>query len=412
MGENRFKKNILNTVRIILPVCLIAAGFAGWKYYLSKGVEIKRRPPKKAVLTVETIQLQKKNYPARIEAMGTVIPARKISLKARVSGEVIFLSASFVRGGIVKKGEVLCVLDDVDFQIEVDKAQSAMDKALSELSIEHGSQKIAQEEYKLISQVSGKAVKATDLALRKPQLAQAKAAVNSARAGLEKAKINLDRTRIKAPFNSLIVEKNVDLGSLISAQGILAVLVDVDRFHVETLVSPDQLDGLHAGSGKRSRAVVYSQYSDRRWDAFIERITGEISQTSRMAQVLIGVDDPIGLKNGKTGASQLMLNDYVGVNILGRQIDNVFALPRQLLRDDNTIWINRDGRLLIQPVSIAWKEKGRVLIENGLSEQDKIVVTDLPAPVQGMALLTAGAAKKRAAGRPSKKKMKPVVKEK
>ena len=411
MGENRFKRFFINVIRVILPVCLIAAGVAGWKYYLSQGLEIKRRPPNKAVLTVETIQLKKKNYPASIEAMGTVLPARKISLKARLSGEVVSLSDSFVRAGIVKKGEVLCVIDDVDFQIEVEKAQSALDKALSDLSIELGSQKIALEEYKLISQVSGKSVEATDLALRKPQLTQAKAAVKSARASLEKAEINLTRTRIKAPFNSLVVEKNVDLGSLISSQETLAVLVDVDRYHVETLVSPDQLEGLHLASGKRGRAVVSSQYSDRTWDGFIERITGEISQTSRMAEVLIAVDDPLGMKNGKTGASQLMLNDYVAVNIFGRQLDDVFALPRELLRDKNTIWINRDGRLLIQSVSIAWKEKERVFVDNGLSEQDKIVVTDLPAPVQGMALLTAGSAKKRKGDRPIDK-MKPMGKEK
>jgi len=372
-------------IRIGLPVCLVLAGVMGFNYFKTQEVKMKRKPLEKQAAFVETIALVPGRFQTYVNAMGTVVPDRQIVLKAKVSGEVRFVSENFVQGGVIKKGETLLLLEDSDYKIEVQKAQSALDKALSDLAIEQGSQLIAKEELKLVNQVSTGEMTGTDLALRKPQLAQAKAGVKNARADLEKATLNLSRTKIMVPFNALVLEKKVDFGSLVTTQGEIATLVDVDGFRVDALVPPDQLTSLSANENTGSQAIIHSQYSEASWQGRLVRTTGKITSKSRMAGVIIRVSDPLGL-TGRDKGPQLLLDDYVDVRIMGRLLENVFSIPRSVLRDESSVWVYRSGILEIKTVSLAWKEKDRVFIESGISPGDEVVTSDLPAPVKGMAL--------------------------
>jgi RND family efflux transporter MFP subunit len=372
-------------IRIALPICLVLAGVAGFNYFKSQEVKMKRKPIEKQAAVVETIALTPGNFQTYVHAMGTVMPDRQITLKAKVAGEVIFVSENFVQGGLMEKGEILLLIDDSDYQIEVKKVQSALDKALSDLAIERGSQLIAREELKLINQISEGEMAQTDLALRKPQLDQANAVVKNARADLEKAVLNLSRTKIRVPFNALVLEKKVDSGSLVTTQGELATLVDVDAFLVETLVPPDRLAALNINEKTGSKAVIRSQYSEEPWQGTLVRTTGKISSKSRMAGVIIYVKDPLGLKNQET-RPQLLLDDYVDVQIQGQILENVYSIPRSILRDKNTVWVYQSGKLVIKQVSLAWKEEDLVFIRSGILPGDEVIISDLPAPVNGMAL--------------------------
>ncbi|CCK79247.1 efflux RND transporter periplasmic adaptor subunit [Desulfobacula toluolica] len=372
-------------IKIVLPLCLILAGVSGWNYFKAQEPKMKRKPPEKQAAVVETISMEPGNYQSSVMVMGTVMPDRKIILKSKVAGEVVAISKKFVQGGLIKKGETLLTLDDSDYRIEVLKARSAFDKALSDLAIEKGSQMIAKEELKLINQASQGELKATDLALRKPQLVKAKAAVDSAGADLEKAQLNLSRTKVIVPFNALILEKQVNLGSLVTIQGVLATLVDVDAYLVEALVPPDRLASIMIGETTGSRAIIQSQYSNQTWQGRVVRTTGKITGKSRMAGVIILVSDPLGL-NRRENIPQLLLDDHVNVRIMGELFENVFSMPRSVLRDNNTVWVINSGILEIKEITLAWKEDGRVFVKSGIRAGDTVITSDLPAPVKGMAL--------------------------
>jgi len=372
-------------IKIILPICLILAGVAGWSYFKSKEPKMKRKPPKKQAIVVETISMKPGNYISSVQVMGRVMPEKQIILKSKVSGEVVSISPKFVQGGVMKKGETLLTLEGSDYRIEVQKAKSALNKASSSLAIEKGSQKIAKEELKLINKASQGVIKATDLALRKPQLIQAKAVVDRARADLEKARLNLSRTKVSVPFNALVLERQVNIGSLVAIQGALATLVGVDTYRVEALVPPDRLSALRIGKKNGSEAIIHSQYSNQAWKGKVVRTTGKITDKSRMAGVIILVPDPLGLKR-KGNTPQLLLDDHVDVRISGEMLENVFSIPRVILRDGSTVWVYNSGALEIKAVNLAWKEEGRVFIKSGINSGDAVITSDLPAPVKGMAL--------------------------
>ncbi|MCK5098568.1 MAG: efflux RND transporter periplasmic adaptor subunit, partial [Desulfobacteraceae bacterium] len=353
--------------------------------------KMKRKPHKRQAPFVEAITVKPGSYQSWVYVMGTVIPDKEIILKSKVSGEVTFTSPDFVQGGIMEKGETLLEIDDSDYKIDIQKAKTVLDKALSDFAIEKGSQIIAQEELKLINRASQSEIKATDLALRKPQLIKAKAVVDNAKADLEKAQLNLSRVKVILPFNALILEKHVNSGSLVTAQGSLAVLVGVDAYSVEAQVPPDRLAALDTHQVSGSDAIIQSQYSNQIWKGKVARTTGKMTDKSRMAGVIILVPDPFGIKNqnkvkDKPGKPQLLLNDHVNVKIAGKILENVFPIPRSILRDGNTLWIYNSGILEIKKVKLTWKEDGIVYVKSGISQGDMVITSDLPVAVDGMAL--------------------------
>ena len=150
-------------IKIILPLCLIVIGVAGWSYFNSKEPKMKRKPHKKQIPLVEVISLKTGNYQSWIYAMGTVMPDKEIILKSKAGGEVTFISPDFVQGGVMKKGETLLKIDDSDYRIDIKKAKTTLDKALADFAIEKGSQIIAKEELKLINKASQNEIKARRL---------------------------------------------------------------------------------------------------------------------------------------------------------------------------------------------------------------------------------------------------------
>ena len=372
-------------IKIFLPLCFIMAGAAGWHYYKSKEPEIKRKPPKQQSVVVSTIVMKRGNYPTWVHAMGRVMPDRQIILKSKLAGEVISVSKNFVQGGVMKKGELLLKLDDLDYKIEIQKAGSALNKAIANLAIEKGSQLIAKEELKLINKASPGELTATDLSMRKPQLVQAKAGIAHARADLEKAELNLSRTKVYLPFNALILEKHVDSGSLVTAQGTIATIVDVDKYKVEALVPQDRLSLFSRGGMSNADAFISSNYSNQIWQGKVFGTTGTITSKSRMAGVIILVPDPLGLKI-KGGLQQLLLDDHVNIKIRGPILENVFSLPRSAVRDQNRVWVYNSGILEIRKIKPLWKEESVVYVKIGIKTGDRVITSDLPVAVNGLAL--------------------------
>ncbi|WP_035236161.1 efflux RND transporter periplasmic adaptor subunit [Desulfobacter vibrioformis] len=375
-------------LKIILPVCLIAAGIAGFWHYKSKTVAFKRKPAEKTAPVVDIMKVNPGRVTALIRVMGTVQPDREVVIKSQVAGTVIQVAPEFVQGGLIPKGETMVRIDPADYKLAVSKAQSALAHAQADFEIEKGQQQIAREELKLMAAMSPNGLRETSLVLRKPQLEQARAAVASAESDLETARLDLERTRIIVPFHALVLSKEVDAGAMTAAQGGLATLVDVTCYQVKVQVPLDRLDRIRIHETSGSPVRIRSLYAGREWEGRVVRTTGAVTEQSRMAGVIIRVDDPLGLGPAK-GRPAMLLDDHVEAVIEGQSFDNVFSLPRALVRENSSLWIYHDGVLEIRKVAPVWIENDRVFIQSGLSPGDLVICSDLSAPVPGMALTLA-----------------------
>ncbi len=323
-----------------------------------------------------------------IEAMGTVRPAREISLGARVEGEVAELGDDFVPGGFVDAGEMLVRLDDADYQIALQQSRGGLEQALSQLDIERGEQQAARSD--LASFDRDLPPERRALVLREPQLRAAQAQVESARADIAQVQVNLDRTTIEAPFDAHVLSRDIGLGSQVSPGAALGRLVGIDRYWIEATVPIAQLQWLRVPDGDRSgsSATVRNRSA---WPAGttrsgeVFRLIGELEGPTRLARILVSVEDPLARKTDKD-LPRLMLGEYVECRIEGREIADVVRLDRDYVREDDTVWLMIDGRLVIQPVSIVFQDESWAYIDEGLSADDRVVTTRLATVQEGLRL--------------------------
>lgn len=383
-----------NLIRILIPLIILGTAIGAASYLKSSGPKTKKRPPTKLIPVVQVNTLQPSSYPVIISAMGTVIPAREMVLKPRVSGEIVEVHPEFTEGGLLQKDMQVLQIDPEDYRLNRSQKQSAVTDAEYALKLELGHQSVAQREWELLNGTKPQQEEELELALRKPHLDKARADLAAAQADLKKAVLELERTRITAPFNAMVRSKSVDLGSQVTPQEPLAELVGTDAYWIRISVPVDRLAWIQiptkAGDSGSQARIVYSQGHE--CHGTVIRLMGDLSEEGRMARILVEVKDPLGLTALNNNRPPLLIGEYVRVKIEGRQLDDVFQIPRSALRDNSRVWIVRKNHTLeIRPVNPIWRDADVVLIKNGLAPGEKLIVSDLPAPVAGVKLRIADA---------------------
>jgi hypothetical protein len=96
--------------------------------------------------------------------------------------------------------------------------------------------------------------------------------------------------------------------------------------------------------------------------------------------VIVAVPDPLG----KEGEPALILGSIVQVEIEAKPIDETVRLDREYLRQSDTVWVMRDGKLRIRPVDVRFADAEYAYIGDGLSSGDRVVTTSLATVVDGL----------------------------
>lgn len=376
----------LLALAIITGILLAGAGTAA--YLLKTKPTAKKKPPAKMQTMVATMAVAPITTNARITALGRIIPAREITLQARISGRVEYLHPDFTPGGIIAKDEMVIRIDDTDYRLNRQLKLNVLAQARADLRIEEGNQAVAEQEWSLINRhIADLDTSSNDLALRKPQLEKVKATLGLAETELEKSAVDLERTEIRAPFNAIIRQKNIDLGSQITSQSTIGVLTDIDTFWAEISIPVASLAWLTlpADQDPGSEARIFAD-DETSHSGQIVKLLPDVDANGLMARLLVAIEDPLAMKSGR---QPLLLGTYVRAEFIGRQMKNVFQVPRAALLDgEKILTITPEKNLHIQPVSVIWRNTDFVFINAGLQEGDNIIISSVPAPIEGMSLET------------------------
>ena len=380
--------------KIVLPLIVLASGLVIASYVYSTAPEAKRkRPPEKAPLVLVE-RVSRATRQVMIPAMGTVIPAREIALKAQVSGTIQTMDAEFITGGVFKANDKIAAVDSKDYDLAVVQMESQVADARYALKLEMGQQDVAKQEWKLLNGSQPVSDEDAELALRKPHLAKARADLAAAKAELDQARINRERTKVKAPFNCIVMAKHVDLGSFVSNQDEIATLVGTDEYWVQAAVPVDRLKWIAIPRTQKeigaTARIIYGTNgkSPKIRTGRVIRLLADLEEAGRMAQILISVKDPLDLQSTGSSQSPLLIGEYVRVEIEGPLIAGVISVPRSAVRDGDKVWTaGNDGTLDVRTVDIVWRDDDTVVVKKGLNDGDRLILSDLSAPVPGMKVL-------------------------
>lgn len=380
-------------LKALLPIAILGAGIgtAGFLYATAPQTEPTQTQASPTVVRVMVADPGR--HRVTVPAMGIVRAEREVTLQPEISGMVTQQSENLVDGGLVRVGDPLIRIDARDYATALKLSKAELAAARLGVREESVQRQVAEAEWS--DRPADFSEDSLSYVMREPHLDAAKARVDSVRTRISKAKRDLNKAILRAPFDAVVITESVDIGQLVGPAAPVARLAGIDRFWVQVSVPVSYLQmlnvpGVNATADQGSSAKVSQPGAageDPR-EGVVLRILPSVEERGRMAQVVVAVDDPLGLRLApEERPTPLLVGTYVQVELKGKVLDNVVPIPRSALRDDERVFVvDSDGKLSTRRIEIAWRERGQVLVKKGLEEGDRVVLTPLPLATDGMAV--------------------------
>src|SRR2546425_1758429 len=224
----------------LLLVCL--AGSA------CKKASVTQQPP----LPVNVVTAIEKEVNEWDEFTGRLDPVESVEIRPRVSGYITEIH--FEAGAIVKKGDLLYVIDPRPYQADFDRASAEVERMDAQL-------KLAQIELNRAKELRDKnTISASEFDQKAATYQAAAAATGGAEAAKNAAALNLEFTQVKSPIDGRVSDARITLGNLVQPgpgpESVLTTVVSVDPIY--SRVDADENAVLKyvklSGEGKRVSA--------------------------------------------------------------------------------------------------------------------------------------------------------------
>ncbi len=377
------KKKSQLALKIILPLLILIIGFVVFNMMGKLKKAPQRQHPVQQGFLVDVIELNAINHQVKVHATGTVRAEQEIALVPEVSGKVSWISPQLVSGGLFKKGETLLKIDTSDFELAIERAHADIAQVQVALATEHERAKVALAEWERID--LAEKGEPGPLVTREIQMKQQQANLSAAQANLQQARLNLQRTELIAPFNGRIRQEQVDFGQYLRAGISIGSFAGTDRAEIHIPLPVKELIWLDIPSATQkhgsSATIHLPNDSNTSWHGKLTRSLGEIDPNSRMATVVVMVDDPYQQQ------PTLFNGLFVDIELYGEKLQDIISIPRKALHADNLVWIvNSDNRLNLRPVEVLRREKQQILLKSGVQTGEKLILTALSSATEGVLL--------------------------
>ncbi|MBW1774370.1 MAG: efflux RND transporter periplasmic adaptor subunit, partial [Deltaproteobacteria bacterium] len=296
-----------------------------------------------------------------------------------------------VNGGAFRKGETLLRLDPVDYRLAVTLAKAKVKNAESLLQLAEEEAAAASQEWRLYHAKGPKPdSKPPPLVAKEPQLAAAKARLEADRADLGIAMLNLERTELKAPFEGRVGEENVDSGQYVPVGKALAGIYSTEAAEIVVPMEDEKTFWFHIpdftpgeAHGSLATVLVHFAGQERTWPAQVVRTEGKLDERTRMINVVVRVEKPYAKK------PPLAVGLFVTVDIEGRTLPKAAIIPRSALHQGDTVWVvDKDDRIRFRKVDVALLQGDEAIVQDGIEDRERLVITPLKAVTDGMAVRT------------------------
>jgi membrane fusion protein (multidrug efflux system) len=221
-----------------------------------------------------------------------------VDIRSRVEGWVT--SVNFKEGSAVKKGSLLYVIDDSQYQTRVDREANELARAKTELVRTQNE----LSRVKPLTELNALSQKDLDNATAAHDAAEAQ--VKASEASLRNARIEYGYTRVSAPFDGVVGISNVRVGDYVSRAGGTSVLTTISSIR-----------------GVRIRF----QISEREYLRIAQMTKEELSSARKNVQLILA-DGSLYPEKGEVNFADRQIDSRTGT----LTIEATFPNPTGLLR--------------------------------------------------------------------------------
>lgn len=351
--------------RLIALLVIIAVIAAVW--FL---IAMLRRPKAKSggppPIPVATAPVKKGDIDVYIDALGTVTPVYTVTVVSRVAGAITEIH--FKEGQIVKKGELLAVVDPRPYEAALTQAQGQLARDQASLNNAHLDLKRYQNAYQ------EHAIPQQQLATQQATVDQDDGTVRLDRGNLEAAQVNVDYARIRSPIDGRVGLRNIDLGNVVAANGTsgLCVITQLQPITVIFTVAEDSLDAVTDAMKSGQPLKVLSLDRSK--------------QHTLATGTLITVDNQVNTTTGTVRAratfpnsnNELFPNQFVNARLLVKTLAQVNLVPQSSIQRNNdaayVYVVQADNTVKSQGIKVLATE-GETSAVTGVNTGD-VLVTD------------------------------------
>lgn len=361
-------------ILLILGIPALALVAAGAMMSLKEEPEKKERVELDPL--VEVVELERMTTNFEVRSQGTVRPQTETILSAEVSGTITRISPKFLAGGVFRANEVLMRIDPTNYEVAVDQANALV--VQREIEYE-GAKKLRSQGYRAES-----------------EYASAAAALATAKAEQVRARRNLERTYIRLPYEGIVRSKEADIGQFVNPGTRLGITFSTEYAEVRLPLTDHDLafvdlpgaaavteTGSAAGPAVLLSAV--QRGVSQQWPATIVRSEGVVDEKSRVTYAVARIADPYRLH---TEGHALPMGTFVTASIQGAAVADVFRVQNTAIRGSNKLLlVDAESRIRMRTVDVIRADSQFTYI-TGLTDGDRVVVSALESPFDGMAVRT------------------------
>jgi RND family efflux transporter MFP subunit len=351
------------TRMVIIVLMLMAAG----------SVIVYRKFPRGRIEPVTVVETSLGAIDQIITATGSVEAKRTVLVTAETSAKIAALY--FEEQDIVKKGQVLAKLDDVELATQLRQMESALKLAETTLS---GAKATLQQTTALYEKgyVARQEVEAAQR-----QVDTSNTQVEEKKSSIQLLKAKLSRTLIRAPIGGAITRKLVEVGGIVSdgsrsaassAGGQFQPMAIAEIAHLEALEFHVDVDQTDIGMIKRGQRVLImlDAFPDRRFSGAVEEVTlSSVEETGGRVRYKVRVgmqktDAPLRL--GMTG----------NVDFLLARKENIVTLPASVLIQrggEDFVFVVKDGKAHLTPIHTGLRNEEIVEVVTGLPVGSQVI---------------------------------------
>lgn len=345
--------------------------------------------PEYAVLEAQATTAHLTNsYPATIRGK------QDVEIRPMVSGFITKLHVD--EGSVVKKGQVLFTIDQVQYKAAVETAKAAVETAKAALQ----TQELTTQNNRELNKKG--IVSDYQLSTSENQLAQAKASLAQAEASLTNAERNLEYTEVTSPSDGIVGKVPYRIGSLVSASMAtpLTTVADNSSMFAYFSMAERQLLALIKEGGSQKEIL------EKMPKVRLQLIDETMYPDSGRVETISGVIDPttgsVSMRAMFPNEHNVLRSNSTGKVVFPNVLTNVILVPQSAtteIQDKKFVFVvQADNTVKNTEIQVYRLNDGQnYYVTSGLKAGDKIVVEGVQALHDGQAITPITPAEKEAA---------------